>query len=477
MRQFRYVLLLMLAFMGIAMLVYSQEAVEEPKDAAEQSEDATEKSDQQPKDAAEQSEDATEKSDQQPKDAAEQSDEQPNPTEQTTKEPDSLETQIKVLKEEMKGMKQSIDAMGDSINNPFQIYINTFLSLIVLIFVVLYLLIMRNIREMRNRFESSEQRWKSRLYNSEQRWDGQLKLFRPQIKEITEKLAVIESNCFSIRNEQTNLKNALSKFGTRLDEFNSILANVDSDNVSKKPIEDQSELAAIVQETQERIESLAQAYKNGEPIDFFDIENPTPSQKVMLILNSIASNLGKWKIELEQSETVDPEFYQIITSAERDIKNRLQSIRAESSPTPISIDMDTFDRTDVYLNYLRSQCFSYVEQFERTLTENELRYEVNEDEYNQYIPQFIRYRLFNEVADFVPFENLPENLNIFLGYLGYDVVPIEIGKTKADAREHDIKESQKSSNEPGTIIEVVLPGLQRIEDGKIVQRPVVIRGE
>ena len=65
----------------------------------------------------------------------------------------------------------------------------------------------------------------------------------------------------------------------------------------------------------------------------------------------------------------------------------------------------------------------------------------------------------------------------FLQIVGYEVVPIKIDKTKADARLHDIQASRQTNAESGTIVEVVLPGLQQKADGEIIQKPVVIRGE
>ena len=103
--------------------------------------------------------------------------------------------------------------------------------------------------------------------------------------------------------------------------------------------------------------------------------------------------------------------------------------------------------------------------------------EVDLAAYDEFILQFIKDRLFNGVARFVPFDQLPEQLDRFLQFVGYEVVPIEIGKTKVDARMHEIQGSRQTGVEPGTIAEVVLPGLQRKTDGEIVQKPVVIRGE
>ena len=102
---------------------------------------------------------------------------------------------------------------------------------------------------------------------------------------------------------------------------------------------------------------------------------------------------------------------------------------------------------------------------------------IAETEYNQFIPQFIKDRLFNGVARFLSFEQLPEHLDQCLQLVGYEVVPIEIGKTQADARMHDIQSSRQTGVTPGTIVEVIVPGLRRKVNGEIIQKPVVIRGE
>ena len=81
------------------------------------------------------------------------------------------------------------------------------------------------------------------------------------------------------------------------------------------------------------------------------------------------------------------------------------------------------------------------------------------------------------MSRFVPFDQLPEQLEQCLQLVGYEVVPIEIGETQADARVHEIQGSRQTNGEPGTVVEVILPGLSRKIDGEIVQKPVVIRGE
>ena len=146
-------------------------------------------------------------------------------------------------------------------------------------------------------------------------------------------------------------------------------------------------------------------------------------------------------------------------------------------PLPEPLNPDTDVSTDAAYNEFKNKCTAYVAWYEGLLVGYQLGRQTAETEYNQFIPQFIKDRLFNGVARFIKFEQLPEQLDELLQFVGYEVVPIEIGETKVDARLHDIQASQQTNAEAGTIVEVVLPGLQRKADGEIVQKPVVIRGE
>ena len=325
------------------------------------------------------------------------------------------------------------------------------------------------------------QQWRT-IHETSQDLPRNLRSVQQVSNDTANKLKEIETTQFSILSQQEKIESDVEKTNEHINDINVVLrdlkTNIETKEEEEILIDYQKEVEREVQAAQEQVENLAHAYETGEPIDFVDIEDPIPNQKVLLILNSMAYDLGKWKMELEQSDTVDPELLQIITSAEREIKNKLQSIRGESAPTPIPLDIDTFVNTDTQLNRTHDQCIAYVARFEGILSGYESGHKVNEAEYDQFIPQFIRYRLFNEVADFVPFEDLPKKMDKFLRFLNYEVVPIEIGKTKADAHMHEIRESRHTRNKPGTIVEIISPGLRRtIDDHEVVQKPVVVRGE
>ena len=412
-------------------------------------------------------------------DTSEQSNDEPSPVEQPSETPSPLESQVNSLEKRVKDLEHRFLDLPDSADSPFQTYAMIFGAIIVLTIVVMLFLSMRKIRQLRNEFENSERGWQNRLNGINQRWEGQLKHIRRQGKDNTQKLEEIVSNHSQLHDEQKDLQNTLSKLGNRLDGLELTLENLDLDKVPDKvvvehpQVDDLSQLEEVGQEARARVESLARAYENGEPIDLVGIENPTPSQNVVLILNWIARRIEKWESDLEQSGSTDSDLIQSLGYANQAIKEKLKEIRGPAPPLPTPLELDT----DITYTEFQKSCNAYVSHFEGMLTGLQLGRKINDTEYNQFIPQFIKDRLFNGVARFIPFDNIPEQLNDFIQFVGYEVVPIEIGKTQADARTHEIQGSQQTNAESGTVVEVVLPGLQRIDNGEIIQKPVVIRGE
>ena len=441
MHQFRYVLFLFaLILIGVISLVYSQEAPE-------------------------------------------QSNDEPNPAEQTIEISNRLEKRITKLEKEFTDLQLRHDDLVGSLDNPPQMYTMIFGILIVLGFAVVIFLVMWKVRRLRSEVHANERLLQNRFSNSEQRWDGQLKHIRQRSKDNTEKIEETISNYSTIRNEQNEFQNTLSKLGNRLDGLELTSVNLDLDKVPDKTIveqpqlDDQPQLEEIIQEAQTKVKSLARTYENGEPIDWIDIEDLTPSQITLQILNWMARSIGSWKNDLEQSGTANPDLIQTLGYANQVIKDKLKEIRGPAPPVPESPEAETDVNTDAAYNEFQNECTAYVSRYEGLLMGFQLGCTIDEKEYDQFIPQFVKDRLFNSVARFIKFDQLPGQLDEYLQLVGYEVVPIEIGKTQADARMHDIQSSQQTNDKPGTVVEVVLPGLQQIDDGKIIQKPVVIRGE
>ena len=259
----------------------------------------------------------------------------------------------------------------------------------------------------------------------------------------------------------------------------SIKPNIETTPLLEQPTTDFQQAAeTLVRETNRRITELARAYKDGEAIDFENIENPTSSQNVLLILNWIGRTIRAWTNNLKQHTGAERDLIDTLIYSEQHIQEKLSAMRGVRTPISEALEFKTDIRTDAELNEIRKKCSLHVAWFKGRLFGYEERTEISDvEEYDQFIPQFIKDRLFNGVARFIPFDQLPEELKQGLELIGYEVVPIEIGKTQADARVHDVQGCQQTDLETGTVIEVILPGLRRIADGEIVQKPVVIRGE
>ena len=440
--QFRYALLLLtLALFGFALLTYSQDTIEQPN-------------------------------------------EEPNFAGQLNEEPNSSETQLKNLEDRLDVLQRQLNATNaffDDLENPsinwFQTFVIIFLALVILVFAVVIFLRLRMIQQQ---YRSSDERAQGLQRELNDRMEG-LQKSLISVRQIginnTEKLNEVESKQSLISDEQESIHNAITEIRGHIDNVKLNLPNLESDRETDSTIDSQSEVESTIQKTQARIEELARAYRNGEPIDLDDIETPTPSQNVLMVLNWMARAIEEWITELEQSSAANPDLIQTLRYAEQTIKDKLKTIRGESSPSPRLLDLGIDVDTDIGLNQIQYQGNVHVARFAGRLLGYEEGREVDTAEYDHFLRQFIKDRLVNGTARFVPFDQLSEQVDKFLQFVGYEVVPIQIGTTKVDSRLHEIQGSQQIGVESGTIVEVVLPGLRRKTDGEIVQKPVVIRGE
>lgn len=230
-----------------------------------------------------------------------------------------------------------------------------------------------------------------------------------------------------------------------------------------------------IQDALKWVEDIAHRYQEGEPVDFENTFPEKPSQKVLLLLNMITQDLCQWTNELKQTGQTD--ILQTVTFAEIAIKDKLKTIRGEDIPTQEPLDLPTDVTTENDLNRVQKKCADHIDKYQVTLRRHELNREIDTTKYKQFILQFIKNDLFNNITRNMPFDTLPEKLEDFLQLVGFEIMPIKIGETEVDARLHDIQGSKQTDVKRSTIAEVVQPGLMKKNDGEIVQKPVVIRGE
>ena len=415
-------------------------------------------------------------------DASEKPSEEPNPVEQSTEEPDPLVTQFTDLETQLNSLKSRFDnseirlnTLEDASGNPFQTIAMICIALFILTFVFAIFLGLKIGHQQKkiDKITQELQGFPKRINENSQALQTGLDHIQQIDRDNTDKLEKVESKQSTINSQQATLQKVITETRVRIDNIDLTLAKLGTVREEDNIIEYQQEAEAAVQRARERIAELARAYRDGEPIDFIEIETPTPSQKVHLI----ARYLYQWKNELVQSAQADPQFVQILISLEEIVKNQLKAIRGEVPPSPKPLDLEIDIDRDTDLDHIRNQCIDYVARFEGNLSGYELGREVDEATYVEFIPRFIKNQLFNNLARFIPLDLLPEKLDRFLQLADYEVISIEVGKTKADARVHHIQGSQQSDVEPGTVAKVITPGLKQKTDGTIVQEPVVIRGE
>lgn len=301
----------------------------------------------------------------------------------------------------------------------------------------------------------------------------------------TNSLKQIEIGQKTIHNNQEKIDDNLHKTHTNIGNIIRAIQERQESNVEKvietkeEPvsIDYQREVEREIRGAEQKVLELQNAYKDGQAIYLDDTESITQSQKVLIILNWMEHNLREWIGELGESDSANLDLIQTLKYANQDVRDKLKEIRGDEHPTPRPLEPVRNVDTETKLHELQIKCNSHVAHFEGMLYGYELQCPLDKEDYDDFIPQFIKDKLFNGVAKYLDTEQPPEQLRNFLAIAGYEIIPLEIGRTVADAHYHDIQKSRQTSGEHGTIVEVILPGLRRISDGEIVQKPVVIRGE
>ena len=331
---------LVLTLFGIASLVYSQGDVEQSNGDTKTDEQSQEK----------------------------QTNEEQPTVEKTDEEPNPLESQVNNQGEKIGNLESRLNVLEIPQDNLLQTIVLIFGVLTILAFAVFIFLGMRINKQHLNRLDARDQSWQNRFNESQQQLNGRLQPIIKQGIDMTQKLEKIESNRSGISQKQEQFLSTLAKLESRIDDIELNILSVEPDPETDSIIDYQSQVALIVQEAQDWMDDLADAYRNGELIDLDEIENPSPSQKAILLLNSLARDLHLWKTELEQSGQTDSNLIDTLTYRETDIRDKLNEIRGESTPTPKTLDIPTDVNTDAELNAFQNQCDVHVARYEGMLS-------------------------------------------------------------------------------------------------------------
>ncbi len=392
------------------------------------------------------------------------------------KEQNSLEQRSNILKNvnnEMVKLRGEIENLKAESSNPTLLYILIVGLAVFTVSAVLIFLGLRLRRKLHTEVESIRNTFRNSLNQNKQSFDSRLNFLSQRDEEKTKRIDEIES-------KHSGFKNMLSQFENRTDTLmltfeNMKISNVPNDQKHEIPqVEVQPPVEEIIQKAHAKVKTLTQAYETGEPFFYVDIENLTQSQNVLLDLNWLARSIDDWKNDLDESGTANQELIQTLGYANQVVKGKLRDIRKQTpTPLPIPLNLDDDAIADTAINESKD----YVSKYEGLLNGYQLQLKIDVKEYDHFIPQLIKERLFMGVVRNISSDQIPKQLVELLDFVGYEVVPIEIGKTVADSLLHDIQGSERTGVKSGTIAKVILPGLQRKDNGEIIQQPSVIRAE
>lgn len=229
----------------------------------------------------------------------------------------------------------------------------------------------------------------------------------------------------------------------------------------------------IKQSAKEEVQQLAQAYADGYGIELEDYGEPS-----LALFNQMTLQVTAWLKEVEQSGS-HPQLAQILRNVEDRLRRELCQIRGDSVPlTAFSAFNHALKPEDV--DEIRQKCENYVKEFKVKLAEYERRCapKASDGKYEEFFYDLIVNQFFDGVTKLFQHDALPEPLHRILGLVGYEVMPIQIGRTKVDSRLHKIQRTQHAPDARGLVVKVVSPGLRSQKDkSRIVRPPVVIRGE
>ena len=228
------------------------------------------------------------------------------------------------------------------------------------------------------------------------------------------------------------------------------------------------------------LERLETDYNSGcgIPLDDWDLKSLNEQQTAILLLNLMVNEVAEWKKEAEKTSDTKDTLAKTLETVEAELKQTLKQTRGINAPAP-TLFPDRTAKTEQDLVHIQKECDSYLARFSDKLATLEQKHaeKVRVSVFKKFLLEFVRDRLFPDVAEFSSLKSVQSRLNWFLDLIDYELMPIEPGKTKFSPEFHEVKEKRSSEFESDTIVEVVSPGLQLKGGKRIVQNAVVIQAE
>ena len=237
---------------------------------------------------------------------------------------------------------------------------------------------------------------------------------------------------------------------------------------------------AIQNEFQNQLAKLERDYNEGYGLNLVDWDPETlcEEETAVLLLNLMVNEVGTWQKEVGRATPETEQLVETLAEINTRLKQTLKQTRGISTPSPTLFpDLLAANQSD--LEKIQSECDAYLQRFKKKLAEQEKKHAAKIEVliFKKFLIEFVRDFLFVEVAKSLPGKELPKRLTWFLDIVDSEVMPIKVGETEVSPNHHKVKGACISEFEPGTIVEVVTPGLQSKDGKRVSHTAVVIEAE
>ena len=237
---------------------------------------------------------------------------------------------------------------------------------------------------------------------------------------------------------------------------------------------------AIQNEFQEQLSELETDYNEGYGLDLSNWKPETlcEEETAIFLLNLMVNEIIEWQKQAGRSTSETEGIAEILAEVDTLLRQTLRQTRGISTPSPTLFpNLLAENARDIVK--IQNECDAYLQRFTGKLIkqEKELAAKIEILSFRKFLTEFVRDFLFVEIAKNIHGNAVPKRLNWFLELVDSQVMPIEIGKTKVSSSHHKVKDARPSDCEPGTIVEVITPGLQSKDGKRVNQMAIVIEAE
>ena len=236
----------------------------------------------------------------------------------------------------------------------------------------------------------------------------------------------------------------------------------------------------VQNEFQDELSKLERDYNEGYGLNLttWKPETLCEEETAIFLLNLMVNEVIAWQKETGRATPETEGVVETLSEVDRLLRQMLKETRGVSTPSP-TLFPNLLAENEKDLEKIRGECDAYLKRFTSKLIKQEKNHATKIEilSFRKFLTEFIRDFLFAEISKNTPGNALPKRLDWFLELVDSEVIPIEIGKTKVSPSHHKVKDARPSECEPGTIVEVITPGLQSRDGKRINQMAVVIEAE